>query len=189
MLMFIGVEQIIYAEYVYSYLPSLPTIEREMQTTLDKHPVSAKVDWLQAKVEYMQDNTLSYADIARMFAVSLKQVKQHGGRDRWVEGRQEVTEKTENIIKEKLVDQRIAINEKHRKQYASLQALIRTHLLAINEYNKHVIAEAQARGETPNPKDFYSSQQLFYLVKTMRQAIEGERVTVDLPNVIITHVD
>jgi hypothetical protein len=136
----------------------------------------------------MQDNTTSYSDIARMFGVSLKQVKKHGSRDEWVDGRQEVTENVEFAIKEKTVDQRVEINEKHRKQYASIQSIVQTYLYIINNHNKHVIEQAQSEGRLPNPKELYNPQKLFYLVKTMRQAIEGERVTVDLPNIIVAPV-
>lgn len=146
-----------------------------------------KTDWLQAKMAYIQNNTLSYADIADMFGVSTRQVQRRGSDEDWVGCRQDVAENVESVITAKIIDERVAINDKHQKQYAAVQAYIRTYMLIINNWNQKVINEAQAKGEVPNPDDLYSPKKLYNLTKTLRLAIEGERVTVDLPNVIVIH--
>ncbi|TAK94098.1 hypothetical protein EPO05_06715 [Patescibacteria group bacterium] len=155
-----------------------------MNTVLEK----PKADWVQAKMAYVQDVTLTYADIAEMFGVSTRQVERRGKDEDWGGCRQDVGQNVEYIITAKMVDERVAINDKHQQQYAAVQAYIRVYMATINKWNKKIIDEAQAKGETPNPDDFYSPKKLRSLMKTLRLAIEGERVTVDLPNIIVAPV-
>lgn len=158
-----------------------------MQATLEKPTAKPKADWLQAKMLYLQDSTLSYADIAEKFGVSTRQVERRGKEEDWPGCRQDVGQNVESVITAKIVDERVAINDKHQKQYAAVQAYVRTYMQIINAHNKKIIDEAQAKGEVPNPDDLYDPKKLYYLVKTLRCAIEGERVTVDLPNVIVAY--
>lgn len=158
-----------------------------MQAILDKP--KQKTDWLQAKMLYLQDNTLSYVDIAYLFGVSTRQVERRGKEEDWSGCRQDVGQNVESVITAKIVDERVEINDKHQKQYAAIQAYIRTYMVAINNYNQKIVDEAYAKGEVPNPDDFYSPKKIYHLTKTLRCAIEGERVTVDLPNIIVEHTN
>lgn len=159
-----------------------------MQAILDKPDTKQKADWLQAKMLYLQDNTLSYADIGRLFGVSTRQVERRGKGEDWIGCRCDVGQNTESVITANIVDERVEINEKHQKQYAAVQAYIRTYMVAINNYNQKIVDNAHAKGEVPNPNDFYSPKKIYQLTKTLRCAIEGERVTVDLPNLIVSYV-
>jgi|SRR5579862_3392972 len=146
-----------------------------------------KIDWIQAKMLYLQDNTLSYADIAQLFGVSTRQVERRGKEEDWSGCRCDVGQNVESVITAKIVDERVKINIKHQKQYAAVQTYIRTYMVAINNHNQKIIDEAHIKGEVPNPNDLYSPKKLYYLTKTLRCAIEGERVTVDLPNIIVEY--
>jgi len=150
-------------------------------------PVKTKnsVDWFKAKMLYVEDNTVSYSDIAQMFDVSLKSVKKHGSRDEWVGVRQEVAENVETKIKENLVNERVEANERHRKQYHQLQDMIRQYMVIIQNHNKAVIEKAKTEGRIVNPKQLYSAQNLLNLTKTLMKVIDGERVTLGLPIVVV----
>lgn len=154
-----------------------------MQATLERQ--NQKTDWLKAKMAYLHDNTLSYADIAQHFNVSKRQVQRRATAEDWIGCRQDVTENVESIITAQIVDERVEANEKHQKQYAAVQAYIRTYMIVINNWNQKIIDEAQSKGGVPDPHKMYSTKNLYSLVKTLRLAIEGERVTLDLPNVIV----
>ena len=156
-----------------------------MNTILEP-PVKEKnsVDWFKAKMLYVENNTYSYSDIAKMFEVSLKQVKKHGSRDEWVGVRQEVAEKVETKIKENLVDERVDTNERHRKLYSQVQDIIHQYMVIIQAHNKAVIEKAKTEDRVVSPKELYSSQHLHNLTKSMVKAIDGERVTLGLPTII-----
>jgi hypothetical protein len=148
-----------------------------------------KADWLQAKLVYIENPNLSYADIARMFGVSLKQVKKHGAKNNFVEGRQEVSDSVEIKIKETIVDERVKANERHAIAYKNMQSLINTYINIISNDIKRIERQAAAEGRDVTTKELYSTQKLFYLIKALKTAIDGERVTLDLPTKIVGHVD
>lgn len=144
-----------------------------------------KADWLAAKSMYVENHTLSYADIARIFGVSHRQVKRHGVAEEWTQCRHSVTVSAENKIYERVADDRVAINDKHLVMYRNAQALINQYIKIIHENLKTVQVKAEAEGREVSIKELYHSQELYHLVQAMKVAIEGERTAVGLPTKVI----
>lgn len=55
----------------------------------------------------------------------------------------------------------------------------------INQHNKSVVEKAKTEGTVVDPKNLYSAANLHYLTQSLVNAIEGERVTMDLPTVVV----
>ena len=156
-----------------------------MNTLLERPDKQKSVDWLAVKLLYAENHRMSYNDIAQMFNVSLKQVKKHGAREHFVQSRQEVSDSVEIKIKEKLVDDRVDANERHRIAYKNLQALANVYIKVVANHNISVIEKAKSQGRIANPKELYSPSKLLDLCKTIKLAIDGERVTLNLPSIIV----
>lgn len=73
-------------------------INIDMNTVIDGQLNRKSIDWLQAKMMYVQNNNLSYADIAKRFGVSTRQVQRRGSDENWVECRQDVVNSAEITI-------------------------------------------------------------------------------------------
>jgi len=72
-------------------------------------------------------------------------VERRGENEDWAGCRQDVDLNVETIITAKIVDERVAINDKHQKQYAAIQAYIHTYMIAINNYNRHINDKRHSR--------------------------------------------
>ena len=154
-------------------------------TTLDNSLKQKPIDWLQAKMMYVQNNTMSYADIAKRFGVSTRQVQRRGSEENWVECRQDVVNSAEIKILENTIDEMAATNDRHRKLYRNIQSMIHTYMKIINQHNKAMVEKAKKEGKVVNPKNLYNPMNLHYLTQVLVSAIEGERVTLDLPTVVV----
>ena len=78
-----------------------------------------------------------------------------------------------------------ATNDRHRKLYRNIQSMILTYMKIINQHNKAMVEKAKKEGKVVNPKNLYSPMNLHYLTQVLVSAIEGERVTLDLPTVVV----
>ena len=156
-----------------------------MDSVLNQPAKNKSIDWLQAKMMYVQNNTLSYADVAKRFGVSTRQVQRRGSDENWVECRQDVVNSAEIMILERTIDERAATNDRHRKLYREIQSMIHTYMRIINQHNKSVVEKAKTEGTVVDPKNLYSAANLHYLTQSLVNAIEGERVTMDLPTVVV----
>ncbi|HUD06435.1 MAG TPA: hypothetical protein VMR34_00965 [Candidatus Saccharimonadales bacterium] len=156
-----------------------------MNTLIERPNKQKSVDWLAIKLLYTENHRISYSDIAEMFGVSLKQVKKHGARENFVESRQQVSDSVEIKIKEKVADDRVEANERHRIAYKNLQALANVYVTVIANHNQSVIEKAKVQGCIVNPNELYSPSKLLMLCKSIKLAIDGERVTLNLPSIIV----
>ncbi len=174
---------------MYDYAATgLEKINTELQELVNSQPEEVstepsyiKVDWLEAKSEYLIDRTLTYRDISEKYKVSLKQVKKHGARDNWSEGRQEVSDITTSRIQDSLIQQAENTNLLHLEYYTEAEETIMAyveilHLQTLKEYDEAEQNESAVRMENlPDPAMILS------LCKSLTVAINGERVCLGLP--------
>jgi len=143
-----------------------------------------KVDWLGAKFTYLENPNFSYTDIARMFGVSLKQVKRHGSNEEWVEGRQQVADLAEQRITETLADKRLKAIERHRVIYSQVIDVLGYQLKVINRDTRQKELKATIEGRELRPRELYSPKQFYALTKALKLATDGERLAWGLPTTI-----
>lgn len=137
-----------------------------------KKPQPTKIDWAEAQKDYLMDATLSYKDIAEKYGVSSTSVEKHAKAQGWVALRNKLGEKATNMMMEALARKKAQANNRHQKYYERLQKIAGK---TLDEYEEGNI--------TPEPKELEST------ARTLRMAIEGERVVLGLPNVISAVTD
>lgn len=147
-------------------------------------PLDTKVDWTEVRKHYLTNPTSSYRDLSEKFNVSLKQVKKHGARDSWVEGRQRVSNLTASAIEESLADERVAANERHIEGYQQAQALAITYLEIMTSQMEAAEQKAKTEGRLPTSKELPKPAQLLAITKALVTAVNGERVCLGLPTAI-----
>lgn len=82
----------------------------------------AKVNWQNAKQDYISDPTLSYLDIAKKYRVSVRMVAKVGSAENWPALRDEFTQKVQQMFIEKAPDVATEARLRHLKYSKLLQA-------------------------------------------------------------------
>lgn len=75
----------------------------------------AKISWSKALIEYISNETSSYASIARKYGVSLQAVKQRASKEKWQNLRTTTIQKVDQKLPEKLGEEIAQVNAKHAK--------------------------------------------------------------------------
>lgn len=129
-----------------------------------KQKPTKKIDWLKARMDYLQDSSLSYADIGKKYGVSLTTVKLRGVQEGWPELRQTLAEKAYKDFQTKLLDEKSNSQNRHLELYKNMQMLI----------NKaQEVAAKDPKGTTAFDLD--------KLARALKTSIDGERVVLGLP--------
>lgn len=143
----------------------------------------AKIDWNQARKDYLSDARLSLQDIANKYGVSKKSVENKSSVEGWVALRQSLGEKALEDFQKKLIDEKSQAESRHLIQYRNLQAIINKSLMAIDQGNfwtdkKGNLVLDKAGKPIPVPPD---ARQLESLAKAAKISMDGERVALGLP--------
>lgn len=148
---------------------------------MDTDFVPIKVDWLEAKSLYVADRKLTYQDIADKYGVSLKQVKKWGARERWREGRQEVSDSAFAKLKDNLTETAAETNQRHAEMYQQAQELVVAQLELLEVQMTEAIDTAEREERTIDPNELPSPAVLLSLTRSLVTATNGERVCLGLP--------
>ena len=75
----------------------------------------AKISWSKALIDYISDETTSYASIAAKYGVSVQAVKKRAGGEKWQALRTNTIQKVDQKLPEKLGEEIAQVNAKHAK--------------------------------------------------------------------------
>lgn len=149
-----------------------------------------KVDWYEARKLYLSNNTLSFEDIAKQFGTSKTAVGNKAKAEDWTNLRQDLYEKAFSAFSEKLLDEKSSANNRHLTHWQNLQALANNSIVDLAERNY----ERDRKGNLiiidgkPIPKPL-NTFVLEKLAKTLKIAIDGERVVLGLPTSVSAITD
>ena len=141
------------------------------------------VDWFEARKDYLSDNSLTYVDIAKKYGVSKTSVENRASSESWVELRQDLGERAFTKFTEKLLDEKSTANNRHLTHWQNLQALANNAVVDMAErnyeHNKagHLVLDSNNK-PIPRPLNTFELEKL---AKTLKIAIDGERVVLGLP--------
>lgn len=128
----------------------------------------AKIDWTQAKKDYIGDERMSYRAIARKYGVSKVAVANRATREGWPKLRQNLNDRAIEKFEDRKTERVAEVTEEHAADYRLVQELVETHL-------EKMKADQEA-GREVDVGDLWS------LSRALRTAVEGERVCLGLPN-------
>jgi len=141
-----------------------------------------KVDWLEVRKEYLMDATTSYKSLAKKYGVALKTLQDRGTREGWSVLRQDLVDKAFNRFTEKLLDQKSSANERHLQHWQNLQGLANEAVVDMATRNFERDRKGNLvmfRGKPlPVPLNTFELEKL---AKTLKIAIDGERVVLGIP--------
>ncbi len=83
-----------------------------------------KIDWLQAKMDYVNSGSPSLKAISEKYGVSLKTVKQHSAKEGWLAARQKVADNAENKAMDKAAKNRITVDDRHLVAFKNMQTIV-----------------------------------------------------------------
>ncbi len=75
----------------------------------------AKISWSKALIDYISDETASYASIAAKYGVSVQAVKKRASKEKWQNLRTNTIQKVDQKLPEKLGEEIAQVNAKHAK--------------------------------------------------------------------------
>lgn len=169
------------------------------KTTAPKKPRESKqktkIDWFEARKQYLSNTTISYKDIAKTFGVSLTTVEKRAKSEGWVELRQELGEKAFNELTEQLVATKTTANDRHLKHYQNLQALANRSIKEMDEgtilldRKGNPLYERLEDGTVKVIRRPINPFELEKLAKAIKTAIDGERVVLGLPTSVSALTD
>lgn len=91
----------------------------------------AKISWSKALIDYISDETSSYASIAQKYGVSVQAVKKRASKEKWQNLRTNTIQKVDQKLPEKLGEEIAIVNAKHAKIG---RMLTRKGMRAINQH-------------------------------------------------------
>lgn len=148
------------------------------------------IDWYSARKDYLSDNTLSFEDIAKKYGTSKTAVGNRAKAEDWTNLRQDLYEKAFSAFTEKLLDTKSSANNRHLTHWQNLQALANNSIVDMAERSY----ERDRRGNIilidgkPIPRPL-NTFELEKLAKTLKIAIDGERVVLGLPTSVSAITD
>jgi hypothetical protein len=148
------------------------------------------VDWYSARKDYLGDSTLSLDDIAKKYGVSKTAVGNRAKAEDWTNLRQDLYERAFTKFTEKLLDEKSSANNRHLTHWQNLQALANNSIVDLAERNY----ERDRKGNLiiidgkpiPAPLNTFVLEKL---AKTLKIAIDGERVVLGLPTSVSAITD
>jgi uncharacterized protein YjcR len=149
----------------------------------------AKIDWFQARQDYLENSTVSYADIAKKYGVSKTAVEARGKNEGWAELRQSLGEKAFSEFQENLLSQKNRAQNDHLKLYQNMRALVHKSIMALHEEgeyerdrnNEIVFTEPDKDGNTHPIKKSFDPFRLEKMAKALQISVNGERTVLGLP--------
>lgn len=146
------------------------------------------IDWYEARKLYLTDNTISFAEIAKIVGTSKTAVGNKAKAEDWTSLRQDLNEKAFNQFAEKLLDVKSQANSRHLQHWQNLQALANNSIqeMADRSFERDKAGKlvlwtnptTKQREPIPVPLNPFALEKL---AKTVKIAIDGERVVLGLP--------
>lgn len=143
------------------------------------------IDWNQAFIDYctLDFATMSlpsYQDIADKYGVSKRMVEKIGKRNDWAKVRQELGKKKVEEYKANLSELQDEANWRHGETWRLLQKSIRIEISELVETQMRIRANAANASKEDIKRLNYLSSKLEELSKALKEAVNGERVTLML---------
>lgn len=148
------------------------------------------IDWYSARKDYLGDSTLSFEDIAKKYGTSKTAVGNRAKAEDWTNLRQDLYERAFTKFTEKLLDEKSSANNRHLTHWQNLQALANNSIvdLAERNYERNKAGQLILIDGKPIPKPL-NTFVLEKLAKTLKIAIDGERVVLGLPTSVSAITD
>jgi hypothetical protein len=148
------------------------------------------IDWYSARKDYLGDSTLSFEDIAKKYGTSKTAVGNRAKAEDWTNLRQDLYERAFTKFTEKLLDEKSSANNRHLTHWQNLQALANNSIvdLAERNYERNKAGHLILVDGKPIPKPL-NTFVLEKLAKTLKIAIDGERVVLGLPTSVSAITD
>jgi len=148
------------------------------------------IDWYEARKDYLGDSTLSFEDIAKKYGTSKTAVGNRAKAEDWTNLRQDLYERAFTKFTEKLLDEKSSANNRHLTHWQNLQALANNSIvdLAERNYERNKAGHLILIDGKPIPKPL-NTFVLEKLAKTLKIAIDGERVVLGLPTSVSAITD
>lgn len=140
-----------------------------------------KVNWLEAKKDYLADPNMSYEKLAKKYNIAKKTVQERGTKGGWVKTRQSIAEKADSLVQEKIVDELAQVNIRHGQTYQMIQRLGITNIGIILDEVEAEKEAARLAGVRLGRRDILSGKSFSEYASGMKTVIDGERVTKNLP--------
>lgn len=145
----------------------------------------AKINWFEARNDYIADASLSYADIAKKYGVTKTGVQKRGTKEGWPELRQSYADKAFDQFQEKLLDQKSKAQSDHLVSYQNMRAIVNRQIMQIAEqrvpeYDKkgNIVLDLKGKPLFREPE----AGELKLLSQALHNAIAGERIVLGLPS-------
>jgi hypothetical protein len=145
-----------------------------------------KIDWAAAQKDYIQDTTLTYADISKKYGVSRTVVGQRALAEGWKKTRKGITKKTIQAVEGEIIDRNNHINEMHINLANGMASLASKHLSIAHRTIDRAEKERGKDNVSLNDKDIISQQRIKALFESIAIAVNIQRVAVGLPTSIAT---
>jgi hypothetical protein len=153
------------------------------------------VDWFAARQDYLLDNTISYADIAKKYNCTKNAVLARAKSENWPELRRSLAETAFEDFKLKLLDQKAQAQSEHLISYQNMRALanravveMSRHHYARDRYGNLITTKLKDGTIEPVPAPM-NPFELEKLAKALHQAIVGERIVLGMPSSVSAITD
>ncbi len=143
-----------------------------------------KIDWASAQKDYIEDTTLTYADIAEKYGVSKNVVGLRAKAEGWIKYRKSIEKKTIQAVEGELIDRNSHINELHINLANGMASLASKHLSIAHRQIDKAEKERGKNNVSLNDKDIISQQRMKALFESIAIAVNIQRVAVGLPTSI-----
>jgi uncharacterized protein YjcR len=143
-----------------------------------------KIDWASAQKDYIQNTTLTYADIAKKYGVSENVVGQRAKAEGWIQYRKSIQKKTIQAVEGEIIDRNSHINEMHVNLANGMASLASKQLSIAHRQIDNAEKERGKNNVSLNDKDIISQQRMKALFESIAVAVNIQRVAVGLPTSI-----
>ena len=126
-----------------------------------------KIDWVQAKLDFVSDATMSFKQVADKYKVARATVEQHAKDEDWLQARENLAQLAESRAMKKLAGERVDVDQKHLRASRGIQKAIEMRIKGIE-----LDTEAGER---------IGSQSLRHYVASWKEAVTMERLILGLP--------
>jgi len=127
------------------------------------------INWVEARIYYLNDATRTYKDVSTKYGVSLRSVEDMGSREKWVEIRRKLGEDALVRFEENKKSLIAEASDRHIKFWRNIQGRVLQQLQKTEAVDgKSVMVE-------------FTPVEISALTISIKRAIDGERVVLGLP--------
>jgi acetyl/propionyl-CoA carboxylase alpha subunit len=170
------------------------------KNTPDKGGGRKRVDWVEARKFYMEDNTRSYSDVAKKYGVSVRAVElqakaftdESGKMTTWAIHRKNLGERVSVAHEEALVDKKTEADQRHLTHFTNVQALLNNKIQSMSggvpytDRNGNIVINEKTMQPFMVQPD---GKELHEVARALQVVINGERVILGLPTTVSAITD